>query len=151
MDRTARFRASRVLAAFAITGVLPLLAGCPEHKTPVIIDAGIPATAAPVDTTPVLTPLDDTADAGADADAAPPKPLGPAVNPNVARLKQCCAALASQAKANANSPEGQMMLTAAGQCTAAAANIGPSGTAPEFATIRTMLAGHTIPAVCQGL
>lgn len=151
MDRSARSRTSRVLAALAITGVLPLLAGCPEKKAPVVIDAGPVATAPPSDTTTQLVPLDDTTDAGADADAAPPKHLGPAVNPNVARLKQCCNALAAQAKQNANSPEGQMMLTAATQCSTAAASVGPSGTAPELAVIRQMLAGHTIPPVCQGL
>ena len=128
-----------------------MLAGCPEKKpTPVIIDAGPPPV--PVDTTTTLTPMDDTLDAGdGDANDGAVKKLGPAVNPNVARLKQCCNAIGAQAKQNANSPEGQMMLTAATQCSTAAAGLGPNSTAPEMATIRAMLAGHTLPAVCNGL
>jgi hypothetical protein len=149
MARPAHIRARRFLFLLAVTGVVPFLAGCPKKETP-IVDAG-PPPPPPTETVTNLVAMDD--DAGApDADAdAPAKHYGPAVNPNVAHLLQCCNALGAQAKQNANSPEGAMVLQVANQCTAAAKNIGPAGTAPEFATIRQMLAGHTIPAACQGM
>jgi hypothetical protein len=147
--RSAHLRVRRVLFVLACTGVIPFLAGCPEKKTPVIIDAGAPPPEVPTQTN--LVPMEE--DAGTpDADAeAGPVYKGPGVNPNVARLQQCCNALAAQGKQNANSPEGQMILSAAAQCSAAAKNVGPNGTAPEMATIRQLLKGKTLPAACAGL
>jgi len=129
-------------------GVIPFLAGCPEKK-PVIIDAGAPPPEVPTQTQ--LVPMEE--DAGTpDADAeAGPVYRGPAVNANVARLQQCCNAISAQGKQNANSPEGQMMINAGTQCSAAAKNVGPNGTAPEMAIIRQMLVGKTLPAACSGL
>jgi len=149
MARPAHLRARRVLFVLALTGVVPVLAGCPKKETP-IVDAGAPPPP-PTDTNVNLVPMEE--DAGTpDADAeAGPVYRGPAVNVNVQRLTQCCNALATQAKQNANSPEGQMVLQVANQCTAAAKNVGPGGTAPEFAIIRQMMAGKTIPAACQGM
>lgn len=147
--RSAHVRVRRVLFVLACTGVIPFLAGCPEKK-PVIIDAGAPPPEVPTQTN--LVPMEEDAGVEGDADAeAGPKKYGPAVNPNVARLQQCCNALIAQGKQNANSPEGQMIINAGNQCSAAAKNIGPSGTAPEMAMIRQMLAGKTLPAACAGL
>ncbi len=69
---------------------------------------------------------------------------------NLARLKQCCNALAAEAKRLGASPEAGMINTAAQQCTALVAQAGPTGTAPELGAIRTMLAGRNVPAVCAG-
>ena len=115
-----------------------------------MIDAGAPPPP-PTDTNTNLVPMEE--DAGTpDADAeAGPVYRGPAVNPNVQRMLACCNALGAQGKQNANSPEGQMILSAAAQCTAAAKNVGPNGTAPEFAVVRQMLAGKQLPAACNGL
>src|SRR4051812_3348540 len=100
MARPAHIRARRVLFVLALTGVVPFLAGCPKKET-LVIDAGAPPP--PVETNTQLVPMEE--DAGApDADAdAPPVYKGPGVNANVARLQQCCNALAAQAKQNANS------------------------------------------------
>lgn len=89
----------------------------------------------------------EVADAAADA---PAKVTGRAVNPNVARLKQCCAALAAEAKRMGNSPEAGMFSAAAAQCSATVAQIGPTGNAPELGAIRGLLAGRSIPAICAG-
>ena len=140
----------RVAFAVVVSSALPLLVGCPKNKTPVV-DAGPPVTAVAVeDAAPtVLMPMEEDAgwDAGYDAGK---KATGPAVNTNVARLKQCCAALASQGKALGNSPEGAMVVAAGAQCSTMAAQAGPTGTAPELGTLRTILAGKPVPAVCAG-
>jgi hypothetical protein len=93
-------------------------------------------------------PVEDAGDP--DADAAKPKYTGPAVNTNVARLKQCCNALAAEGKRMGSSPEAGMFTAAAAQCSATAAQIGPTGTAPELGAIRGLLAGRNVPAVCAG-
>jgi hypothetical protein len=90
-------------------------------------------------------------DAGADVDAAPPKKVtGTPVNTNVARLKQCCNQLTVQAKTMGTSPEGAMVNSAAAQCNALAAQVGPGGNAPELNVLRGLLAGRTLPAACAG-
>jgi hypothetical protein len=63
-------------------------------------------------------------------------------------LKQCCAALANEAKRQGNSPE---LVAAATQCNALVAAAGPSGNAPELASLKALLAGRNVPAVCAGL
>ncbi len=144
------FSMRRVAFAVVVSSALPLLAGCPKKETPVV-DAGPAVTAAPVeDAAPtVLMPMDEDAgwDAGYDAGK---RATGPAVNTNVARLKQCCSALASQGKSLGNSPEGAMVTAAGAQCSTMALQAGPTGTAPELGTLRTILAGKTIPAACAG-
>ncbi|MBX3204818.1 MAG: hypothetical protein KF764_07105 [Labilithrix sp.] len=69
---------------------------------------------------------------------------------NLARLRQCCAALAAEAKRLGSSPEAGMLNSAAAQCTALVTAAGPNGTAPELGAIRTALAGRNVPAICAG-
>lgn len=69
---------------------------------------------------------------------------------NLARLRQCCAALGAEAKRLGSSPEAGMLASAATQCTALVNAAGPSGTAPELGAIRTALAGRNVPAICAG-
>jgi hypothetical protein len=139
----------RSLFAFAIFSAMPLLVACPKKETPPP-EAGPPPP--PTDTTPtVLTPLtDDDAGADADAEAGPKKPTGPGVNPNVARLKQCCGALRAQAKALGASPEAGMLIGAAAQCDGLASQAGASGSAPELNVIKGLLGGRNVPPVCAG-
>jgi hypothetical protein len=130
---------------------LPIL-GCPKKTE--VVDAGPAAVPTPVATPePVdLKPL-EVEDAGI-VDAAPDvkKPTGPAVNANVARLKQCCGALGAQARADAlkGSVEAGMVLAAAGVCNQLAAQAA-NGNAPELAPLRNAMKGKTMPPVCQGL
>ncbi len=69
---------------------------------------------------------------------------------NLARLRQCCAALAAEAKRLGSSPEAGMLNTAAQQCNTLVTAAGPTGTAPELGAIRTALAGRNVPAICAG-
>ncbi len=69
---------------------------------------------------------------------------------NGARLAQCCAALAAEAKRLGPSPEAGVIAQAAAQCQVLAAQVGPNGTAPELGAIRTALQGRPVPAICQG-
>ncbi len=64
----------------------------------------------------------------------------------LARLKQCCAALAAEAKRLGSSPEAGVLASAAAQCNTIAA----SGNAPEVGVLKNLLAGRTIPPVCAG-
>jgi hypothetical protein len=148
----ARSRSSaprRTLLALAVCSIVPVLAACPKKETPVF-DAGAPPPAPVEDVQTTLIPMEE--DAGqADADAdAPVKYTGPAVNTNVLRLKQCCNALAAEAKRMGSSPEAGMFTAAAAQCTAMASQIAPNGTAPELGALRGLLAGRNVPAVCAG-
>jgi hypothetical protein len=140
----------RAAFALAIFSAVPLLAACPEKK-PAPFDAGLPPPTPVIEAGPLQEMPSDTLDAGDDAADAGKKYAGPAVNTNVARLKQCCNALASTAKGMGSSPEGAMFVTAAAQCSAMAAQAGPTGTAPELGPIRALLAGKTLPAACAGL
>ena len=143
------FGARRVLFAGAIFSALPLLVACPK-KDPPPPDAAPAPTAEPETGTLTLIPLEE--DAGADVDAADAakKATGPGVSTNVTRLRQCCGQLRIQAKAVPNSPEGAMLIQAAGQCEVLASQAGPGANAPELGLLRTALAGRTIPPVCQG-
>lgn len=140
----------RAAFALAVSSAVPLLAGCPEKKA-APVDAAPPPPEPVVDAAPqLLVPMGEE-DAGFDAGVdAGPKAMGPAVNTNVARLKQCCAQLATQGKAMANSPEGAMLTAAAAQCSTLATQAGPTGTAPELGTLKTILAGRNMPAICAG-
>ena len=139
----------RTIFALCIFSALPLLVACPK-KDPPVVDAGPPPPPAEDTGTTMLVPMEE--DSGAmDADAdAKPKYTGPAVNTNVARLKQCCNQLTIQAKAMGSSPEAGMFSSAAAQCNAMAAQAGATGTAPELGVLRGLLAGRTIPAACAG-
>ena len=79
------------------------------------------------------------------------KPATPGGNNNLARLKQCCAALAAQGAALGPSPEGGMLIAAGAQCSMLVAQAGPTGNAPELAAIRPLMATGKVPAVCAGL
>jgi len=138
----------RALFAIFVFSALPLLVACPK-KDPPPVDAAPPPPPDPDTGATVLVPLEE--DAGQDADAdAKPKFTGTGVNTNVARLKQCCNALNAEAKRLGASPEAGMFSNAAAQCTVIANGVGPQGNAPELGTLKTLLAGRTIPAVCQG-
>jgi hypothetical protein len=143
-------RLHRPLFAITLLCAVPLLAACPKKETPVV-DAGPPP--APVEDAAPMVLEEMVEDAGADADAADAKPkyTGPAVNPNVLKLKQCCNALANEGNRMGSSPEGAMFKSAAVQCHTLAAQAGPSGNAPEFAAVRNLLAGRSLPAACAGL
>ncbi len=69
---------------------------------------------------------------------------------NLARLRQCCTALAAEAKRLGSSPEAGLINSAAAQCNALVTAAGPSGNAPEMGAIRTLLQGRNVPAICAG-
>jgi hypothetical protein len=69
---------------------------------------------------------------------------------NLAALRQCCAALSTQAKTLGASPEAGMIVAAAAQCTALVNSAGPTGNVPEVGALRGLLAGRNVPAVCAG-
>lgn len=138
----------RALFAVAIFSAMPLLVACPK-KDPPAPDAAPPPAPEPEASTLVLAPLEE--DAGADADAADAakKATGPGVSTNVARLRQCCGQLRTQARALGASPEGSMLLQGATQCDVLAGQAG-AGNAPELGILKAALAGRNIPPVCQG-
>ena len=149
MPRSRHSAPRRTVLALALCSVVPLLAACPKKETPTV-DAA-PPPAPPEEQPTNLVPMEEDAGEVADADAdAPVKKLGPAVNTNVARLKQCCNALGAEAKRMGSSPEAGMFTAAAAQCNTMAGQIGPSGNAPELGAIRGLLAGRNVPAVCSG-
>lgn len=150
MNRPSPFRTFFALSC--IFGV-PMILGCP--KKPVeVVDSGAPV-AVEIDAAPtLLAPLDEDAGWDAGPDAAVKKPGGGnGLNTNQNRAKQCCNALRSQAKALGNSPEAQQLLGVAAMCDGIAVQVGPTkgGNAPELAPLRALLAGKTVPPICQGL
>jgi hypothetical protein len=68
---------------------------------------------------------------------------------NQVKIKACCNAMRTQAKAIANSPEAFQVNAAAAMCDQFASQVGASGSAPEFAQIRGMLKSVTLPAACS--
>lgn len=142
-------RPRRTLFALAVFSCMPLLVACPKKETPVA-DAAPPPPPEPEASTVVLTPLED--DAGADADAAEAgkKFTGTGVSTNVARLRQCCGQLRTQAKAMGASPEAGFLVGAAAQCDGLAAQAGPGANAPELGILKTALAGRNLPPICAG-
>jgi hypothetical protein len=139
----------RALYALAFASAMPLfLLGCPKKPVPAQEDAAPAATSSE----PTLALAPDV-DAGDDVDAADAgkKYSGPGINPNEAKMRQCCAAIAAMGKQLGSSPEAFQVNAAAQQCYVVAKQFGASGTAPEFAAVRAMLAGKTIPGSCAGL
>lgn len=140
------------LFVLGLSGVLPVLAGCPkEQPAPVIFDAAPPPpveSTAPVD----LMPLEDAGleEEDADADAAPKKA---GVNVNVARVRQCCNAISALAKGLGASPEAGILNGAAASCNVAASQLSPNSTGAELAPVRAMIkqSGKAIPGVCSGI
>ena len=151
MPRSRNRAPRRIVVALFVCSAVPLLAACPKKETPQV-DAAPPPAAPEEDVQTNLVPMEEDAGEVADADADAPvkKYTGGAVNTNVARLKQCCAALSAEAKRMGSSPEAGMFTTAAAQCTQLATQIGPSGNAPELGAIRALLVGRNVPAVCAG-
>lgn len=139
----------RIVFSLAVCSVVPLLAACPKKETPVVVDAA-PPPPPPEDVQTSLVPMEEDTGAPDATEDAKPKYTGPAVNTNVARLKQCCNQLATQAKAMGASPEAGLFTQAAAQCNVIASQAGPAGTAPEMGVLRGLLAGRNIPAVCGG-
>jgi len=146
----------RILFALLTSSGIALvsLSGCDrcDKKPPPPVDLTPPAPPV-VDAAPeVIKPLDDTPDAS-DAMAAPAKPHGPWTPPNTntARIKQCCNAIRGQAKTLGAAPEAVMLIGVAAQCDMIAVQVGNGGSAPEFAQVRQMLKGRTIPAACSGM
>lgn len=139
----------RTVFALAIFSAVPLLAACPEKKPPPVVDAG-PPPPPPEEASTGLVEMVEDAGVDADADAAKPKFTGTPVNTNVARLKQCCNQLNTEATRLGNAPEAAMLKSAAAQCNTIATQVGPGGNAPELNVLRGMLAGRTLPAACAG-
>lgn len=156
MSSRSLFRGTRssvfTVFSLAIAGALPLLAGCPKKPAPAVADAEVVAV---VDAAPaVVEPIVEDAgwDAADAAEAGKAVFKGPAVNPTVAHLKQCCTALNAQGAALGSSPEGAMIKNAAATCATFAAQVGPGGNAPELGPLRAMLrAGKGVPAICSSL
>ncbi len=125
--------------------------GCPKKQPPAPVEE---AEAPPPPSAPTVTeiaPLTDATDAGdAAAEAAPPKKwTGPSVSPNQQKIAACCAAMRAQAKALGQSPEAFQLNAAAVQCDLFEKQVGPQGTAPEFAQIRQILKAVKLPSACQ--
>jgi hypothetical protein len=145
-----RLRRRLVLLPFMIT--LPVLGmGCPKKQPPPVEDASPPPPAS-MPTVTELAPLtDDAGDAGdGSTEAGPKKWTGPALNPNQLKIAACCNAMRAQAKTmGQSSPEAFQLNAAAVQCDLVAKQVGPQGTAPEFATIREMLKSVKLPSACS--
>ncbi len=141
----------RVLFVLSLCGLSAVLLGCPKKDPAPVVDAAPPPPPPVEDSAPTaLVPMEE--DAGLDAsDAADAKPKYAWYVPtNVLRLKQCCNALAAEAKRMGASPEAGMFASAAAQCNTLASQVAPNGTAPELGVLRGLLAGRNIPAVCGG-
>src|SRR3954462_13330065 len=89
---------------FSVFLVLPIVVACSDRKKPEIVDAAPVATTPAVDAWVNLAPEGDAADEADAADAH--KKTGPGVSTNVARLRQCCGQLRTQARPILTSPEG---------------------------------------------
>lgn len=136
----------RTLFALAIFSAMPLLVACPKKETPQPPEAAPPPPVEEASTTN-LVPMEEDAGEDTGVDAGKPKYTGPAVNTNVARLKQCCTALKNQAKQQGNPPE---FGAAIQSCDNMVASLGPNGNAPELGALKGLLAGKTLPPVCAG-
>jgi len=139
-----------VLAFLATAGsALVLTSGCEKKKPPPVevpppppppVDAGVV----------VLVPLDDAGDAAPEVGPARPHGNWTPPNPNAARIRQCCNAIRGEAKKLGAAPEAAMLIGIAAQCDLLAGQV-TGGNAPEFAQVRQMLKGRTVPAACSGM
>ncbi|MGH7437313.1 MAG: hypothetical protein ACRENE_16675 [Polyangiaceae bacterium] len=142
----------RMLTFVAVVALVPVglttLTGCPKKEAP---PPPVPEAAPPPASTPEVTELAPLADeGGADAEAgAPKKWTGPGMSANQVKIKACCNAMRTQAKAMGSSPEAFQVNSAATMCDTMAAQVGASGTAPEFAQIRAVLKSIQLPAACS--
>jgi hypothetical protein len=143
----------RILVALAIMGALPLLMnGCSSCKKPPPAEDAAPVTTAAVDAGQL--DLADLADDGGDdapdaEDAAKPHGTGVAVDPNVAKIRACCGAMANQAAHLPNGPEKFQLQNAAAVCNGIAASLVPgSPAAAQTAQLRALLAANKLPNLC---
>jgi hypothetical protein len=146
-----RVTARRKLLLLGLMISLPaLVAGCPK-KQPLAVEDAEPPPPASVPTVTDIAPLTDIPDAGdaAPEAAAPKKWVGPAVTSNQTKIGACCAAMRAQAKLLGQSPEGFQLNGAAAQCDLFEKQVGPQGTAPEFAQLRQILKSVKLPSACQ--
>ena len=139
------------MAVVALVPVgLTMLTGCPKKEAPPppVPEAAPPPPASTPEVTE-LAPLSD--EGGADAEAgAPKKWTGPGMSANQVKIKACCNAMRTQAKAMGSSARGLLEVnSAATMCDTMAAQVGASGTAPEFAQIRAVLKSIQLPAACS--
>jgi hypothetical protein len=143
----------RSLTFVAVVALVPvgltMLTGCPKKEAPPppVPEAAPPPPASTPEVTE-LAPLSD--EGGVDAEAgAPKKWTGPGMSANQLKIKACCNAMRTQAKAMGSSPEAFQVQSAATMCDTMAAQVGASGTAPEFAQIRAVLKSIQLPAACS--
>ncbi len=143
-----------MVLVLAASGVVTLEAGCSACKKdpPPPIDLGPPPPVALDAGVVQLTPLEDAgSDSGVDAGKGRPHGTYTPPNQNAARIKQCCAAIRHEATKLGASPEATMMVGIAAQCELMAVQVTSTGTAPEFAQVRQLLKGRTVPAACSGM
>jgi hypothetical protein len=138
-----------LLFSGALVTLTVLTLGCPKKQPPVPVEDAAPAPAS----TPTVTELAPlTEDAGVEdaaPEAAPKRYVGPPTNPNQMRIAACCSAMRAQGKALGQSPEAFQINAIAAQCDVFAKQVGPAGTAPEFAQLRGMLKSIKLPAACN--
>jgi hypothetical protein len=149
MSRPRVLHRSFELALFVGLPILSL--GCPKKPPPMAVDDAGPPPPASAPTMTELAPLIEEAgveDAAPEA-AAPKKYTGPAVSQNQSRIEQCCNAMRAQAKSMGSSPEAFQLNAGAAYCDNVAKQVGPAGSAPEFAQIRAMLKSVKLPSACQ--
>jgi hypothetical protein len=141
-----------VLALLATTLLAVIVLPACEKKKPPVVDAA-PPPPPPVDAGVVqLVPLDDAGDAAPEAASGPARPHsnGTPTNTNTARIRLCCNAIRGEAKKLGAAPEAMVLVGIAAQCDVLALQAS-SGSAPEFAQVRQMLKGRTIPNACAGM
>ncbi|MEI7893671.1 MAG: hypothetical protein WCI05_11300 [Myxococcales bacterium] len=147
-----RSRMRRSLFALAFVGLVPLvMLGCPK-KPPPATEEPPPPPPPPPATTMTLAPLEEDAgsDAAVDGAGDARKWTGPGYNPNQLKIMACCGAMRQRAaQLGPFSPEGAQLKVAAGQCDVLGRQAGPSGNAPEFAQLRGILGGVSLPAACN--
>ncbi len=128
----------RTLFFLAFASIGPLLA-CTSCKKPPPPTPDAEAPPPAVSSGPVtLGTLDE--DAGEDADAAEAgkKWTGTGMNPNEARVRQCCAVLRSRIKQLGAMPEAAHLQILVQQCDAIAASVHQNPNAPELSAIKSM-------------
>ena len=142
----------RPRALLVLFAGLPLLTlGCPKKPPPMVVEDAGPPPPASVPTMTELAPLvmEEAGVEDAAPEAAPKKYTGPAVSQNQSRIEQCCNAMRAQAKSMGSSPEAFQLNAGAAYCDNVAKQVGPAGSAPEFAQIRAMLKSIKLPSACQ--
>jgi len=146
-------RSKTAVASFALLlAVAAAGVACSKKAPPPADDAALPAIPPPsAPTVTELAPLvDDGGDDAAPEAAAPKKWAGGApYNANQAKIKECCNAMRAQAKQMGSSPEAFQLDAFATQCETFVSQVGPQGTAPEFAQIRQLLKSIKLPSACK--